>query len=247
MKLIMYVSHVVCRRNGATIPVGLSDVFRVASETNKALCLTGMLTYRAGHYLGVLEGNDIDVDQTFKRIARDHRHEHVEILIDTPTGGRYFSDWHMKLSEKLSLDTSFVSLISQHKESLEGLSSKTIDLLSHFYEFDEHDLPTTVSFRDKSLSLSAWPDFTSIEQTPMNIEVCALLTSSPHTFEQVIETVRCESEEKLNALLNAFNALGLLDVVQQTDVPQVAKSESVASKFYSKMKQFLVVGYAGGL
>ncbi|RBP51168.1 FAD-dependent sensor of blue light [Arenicella xantha] len=243
----MYISRVACRRNGATIPVGLSDIYRVSLANNSARNLTGILTYRAGHYLGVLEGSADEVDKTFQQIGADVRNQNVVKLIDTPIANRFFPDWRMKLSEKLSVNSSFVNVMSKHYGRINALPVDVVNLLKMFYDVDAIEVPRPRSFDGKTISLSTWPDFSVVEQTPANIELCAKLVSSQHSYKQVLDIDFAGDRSRLNALLIEFDAEGLLNVAEQHATTVLPVLETAAVRFYAKMKQFIVVGYANEL
>ena len=65
-----------------------------ARAENRRLGLTGMLLYRDGHFLQLLEGGLRELEQIYGRIERDPRHHHVTLL-RTDFGPRLFPHWTM--------------------------------------------------------------------------------------------------------------------------------------------------------
>lgn len=62
---------------------------------NQANGITGMLLYRDGNFLQVLEGEETTVRETMGRILADPRHRGVLRLMDGPISVRQFPDWSM--------------------------------------------------------------------------------------------------------------------------------------------------------
>lgn len=239
MRCITYISKVTCRRNGATIPVGLSDIYRVSKAHNQRNKITGMLTYRAGYYLGVLEGCSSKLDELLTKLKCDRRHENVIVLIDTVARKRYFADWHMKLAESLSLDSGFTKFMADQSSQVAQLTASQLNLLNQFYDVSEIASAHKVSYRDRTLSLSRWPDFSVINRSPELVELCALLTNRPQRYEDLLVLDQVSSPEKLDQYLDKFDSLGLL----VTAAPQTAivstPVEKSALRFIYKMKRFL--------
>src|SRR5574343_1452728 len=74
---------------------------------NSALGITGMLLYKDGNFMQMLEGEDKAVRQLFETIRNDPRHHDSIVLIEEPAETAYFPDWSMgfrDLSDK-SLET----------------------------------------------------------------------------------------------------------------------------------------------
>ena len=66
------------------------------SRTNNApLGITGMLLYKNGEFMQVLEGEENAVRSLSKRIAADPRHTNFKVLMDRPCTDREFPDWSM--------------------------------------------------------------------------------------------------------------------------------------------------------
>lgn len=84
-----------------------------AREKNRRLGITGMLLYRDGNFLQVLEGEAEAVDALLETIRRDPRHRGILVFLKRPLPQREFSDWEM----------GFVNLDSVSPEQLPGYSS----------------------------------------------------------------------------------------------------------------------------
>ncbi|WP_173083374.1 BLUF domain-containing protein [Fundidesulfovibrio magnetotacticus] len=64
-------------------------------KNNPPLELTGMLLYRAGYFLQVLEGPKECIDHMYHRIAKDVRHKNLSLLVYDKILSRSFSEWSM--------------------------------------------------------------------------------------------------------------------------------------------------------
>lgn len=84
--------------SSATRPFSGEDL-RVLLETcrknNAELGITGMLLYKDGNFMQVLEGDEEAVRGLYARIAADPRHGGEMILQQGFTEGRQFPDWSM--------------------------------------------------------------------------------------------------------------------------------------------------------
>lgn len=67
------------------------------SETKNSLAgITGFLLASRTHFLQVIEGTFEDINSTFLRIARDPRHEAIQLVSYEVIDGRLFDTWSMK-------------------------------------------------------------------------------------------------------------------------------------------------------
>ncbi len=67
------------------------------SEANNSLAgVTGFLLASSTHFLQVIEGTFEDINNTFLRIARDRRHDQIQLLSYDVIDARLFDVWSMK-------------------------------------------------------------------------------------------------------------------------------------------------------
>jgi hypothetical protein len=71
------------------------DILRVSRQNNERLGVTGMLLYRDGNFLQVLEGPASVVDSLIQRIRRDPRHDGVILMSRKNTEERQFQESSM--------------------------------------------------------------------------------------------------------------------------------------------------------
>ncbi|HBH27982.1 MAG: BLUF domain-containing protein [Desulfofustis sp. PB-SRB1] len=74
----------------------LRDILYASMESNRLHGVTGALLATHSHYLQVLEGDFAGVNETFLRIARDPRHDTLELVAFGPVTRRLFDKWNMK-------------------------------------------------------------------------------------------------------------------------------------------------------
>ncbi len=73
----------------------LMTILNKAREKNQSLDITGMLLYRDGNFLQVLEGDEEKVTRLYNTIAEDARHDGILKLSQRPISQREFGDWKM--------------------------------------------------------------------------------------------------------------------------------------------------------
>ena len=73
----------------------LIDLLRQSREKNARLDITGMLLYKDGNFIQVLEGPDDAVRQLFRTISGDGRHQGVIPLLERKIEQREFPGWTM--------------------------------------------------------------------------------------------------------------------------------------------------------
>ena len=73
----------------------LTDLLRVSQRNNTSDGVTGMLVYRKGNFMQVLEGPEEAVLRVHHRIAVDPRHSGLITLLEGPVPRRQFGEWSM--------------------------------------------------------------------------------------------------------------------------------------------------------
>lgn len=91
MKRIVYSSSAV----GPVDEQTLADILAVARVRNARRDITGMLLYRDGVFLQLIEGSDVEVDLVLDFIRRDQRHRRLTLLVDERISARAFPGWSM--------------------------------------------------------------------------------------------------------------------------------------------------------
>jgi hypothetical protein len=73
----------------------LKELLARSRAKNHALGLTGMLLYKDGNFLQLLEGEADAVRALYAVIAQDPRHRDCTIIAEEPVSGRQFREWSM--------------------------------------------------------------------------------------------------------------------------------------------------------
>jgi len=84
--------------SSATKPMStdmLLDILKTARANNRRLNVTGMLLYRDGNFLQVLEGDQDVVESLYQEIQRDPRHHQIARFAVRPVDKRNFGEWEM--------------------------------------------------------------------------------------------------------------------------------------------------------
>lgn len=88
---LIYVSTAVLPMND----VELADLLQTAKARNDRQKITGMLLYKGGHFMQVLEGDEASVMKVFTDIEMDMRHKSVDTLRVEYIQSRDFPNWSM--------------------------------------------------------------------------------------------------------------------------------------------------------
>jgi hypothetical protein len=119
MYLVAYVSSAVQLFSDAD----LEALLKISRVNNQKVGVTGILLYKEGNFIQVLEGPKESVESVLKRIEGDQRHRGVIRLFEQETAERDFGDWSM----------GFKRLDSVTGEDLLGSN----DLLKQSFDRDE--------------------------------------------------------------------------------------------------------------
>lgn len=98
----------------------LQQLFQQSISNNTQQGITGILLYREGTFLQILEGNEHKIHSLYSTIERDDRHNHVSKILDREITSRLFNNYETGFStlnndEDLNRLTDF--LRNQEKKS----------------------------------------------------------------------------------------------------------------------------------
>jgi hypothetical protein len=82
----------------------LRDLLAACVANNGGLDITGMLLYRDGNFMQVLEGEEAAVRHIQGKIQRDTRHRSIFTIVEGPQPERCFPDWSMGFRDLTSTD-----------------------------------------------------------------------------------------------------------------------------------------------
>ena len=119
-------------------PAELIELLRISRERNRVAQITGLLLYRDGNFMQVLEGEEQGVDTLQERIRRDPRHRGMICLLRQRLLVRSFGDWNMgfrnlhELDEREQVQVSPFLAPSFAPEYWSALPEKAMTLLLRF-------------------------------------------------------------------------------------------------------------------
>ncbi len=121
----------------------LSDLLRQARDKNDRLGVTGMLLYRSGSFLQLIEGEAETLRGLYATIRDDARHRNVITLMDEAAEARDFESWTMGFRHlgdvgPGEMPEGFTSFMEKgfEDESFRSDPSYGRQMLLHFQEID---------------------------------------------------------------------------------------------------------------
>lgn len=73
----------------------IEDILKVSRANNARDAITGLLIFRDGYFLQLLEGQEELVRATVAKIIEDDRNYKVFVMLETTGSSRLFEDWSM--------------------------------------------------------------------------------------------------------------------------------------------------------
>lgn len=73
----------------------LSDLLETARAANHHHHITGLLLYKDGNFMQVIEGEEQAIDQLMSNLQNDQRHNGIIQILKEPVQQRNFADWSM--------------------------------------------------------------------------------------------------------------------------------------------------------
>lgn len=75
--------------------LALTELLIKSRGNNNVANVTGMLLYKDGNFMQILEGEEAVVHKLYQTIEQDSRHKDIVVVINEPVADREFSDWSM--------------------------------------------------------------------------------------------------------------------------------------------------------
>ncbi|WP_303317036.1 BLUF domain-containing protein [Flavivirga abyssicola] len=130
LKTICYISDS-CQEESLNT---LKTLFSKAKKNNLKFNITGILIYSNANFLQVLEGDEISVNDTFKRISLDTRHRNLFKVIDIHTQQRIFEDYNFGFtivdsSKELSELNEYLEWL---RKADNKLANKVVNMVENF-------------------------------------------------------------------------------------------------------------------
>jgi hypothetical protein len=95
-------------------------IAREAAVNNATRGVCGMLLYSPSHFIQVLEGDEVAVNDVLSRIRKDTRHDDVRVLDARTVPEREFGDWAM-VAHRLTVSQGFDPQLIDSESALEIL------------------------------------------------------------------------------------------------------------------------------
>lgn len=125
----------------------IDDLVYKSLSYNASKTISGILLFRSGIFLQLLEGDQQEVEKLFKKIETDSRHANLVVLFRQNTDRRIFPEWDMGLKILSDLDIKMVNEILSWNKLI---SSKKGDEIDHHLILHMLD-----RFKNKDLKKSA--------------------------------------------------------------------------------------------
>lgn len=77
----------------------LSELLLKSRQNNDRVGGTGLLLYKDGNFMQVLEGEELEVATVHARIMEDTRHKDIPTLLRDPIDARNFGQWSMAFQD----------------------------------------------------------------------------------------------------------------------------------------------------
>jgi hypothetical protein len=94
----------------------LRNIQSTAVRFNSPADITGVLLYRSGRFIQLLEGPAPKVDTLYRSISGDPRHTDVTLLVRRPASARSASAWSMGVLNLDGIDADFEPIFEQISE-----------------------------------------------------------------------------------------------------------------------------------
>jgi len=119
-RTIVYTSYAILP-DGADVnakPVWLDSLVERAATKNKSLNISGVLSYKDGRIIQLIEGGSAELENLFSNISNDDRHQSMMLLLDIKDSQRIFSDWGMVFEADVQASSLFKEFLIAHFDNL---------------------------------------------------------------------------------------------------------------------------------
>lgn len=113
---------------------GIDTILEASRKNNPAQGITGILLFRSGIFLQLLEGEKAAVDALYEKIQKDPRHSNVINLFTIEDEKRLFDDWAMGFCELGDLDVKMVIEVLSWNKLINAATDIDSNLILHMLE-----------------------------------------------------------------------------------------------------------------
>ena len=248
MKCIAYVSRTTANERGINLPAGLSNIVQVSRKRNSAAQISGVLSYRRGQYVQVLEGPATEIDDLMKKVLADPRHNDIWVFVDEKVTKRSFDNWRVSIFDFIDQGPIFKTFIEDHQQTLDAFTFEQKARLQDFINLGNNNAVATHYYDGKYLKLLAWPDLNRTSQPQLIMNLCVKLTKNPYPFDSLVASDEFGTYDQVTDIIKDFESLGILTVTEPAPsaVSEPAKPQNIPAKkpsrFYGAIKRFLGMG-----
>jgi len=239
MKCIAYISRTPTSDRSVRMPTGLSDIISVSRKHNPQSQITGIISYREGQYLQIIEGPYVEVDKLMAKIAADPRHEDLWVFLDAPIVTRNFYNWTVSVFNFIDQSALFNAFIDSNMAVLTGFDDHQKSRIQPFIDIKQSDAVLEKHYEDKDLRLLAWPDLNTVSQPQLVMNLCIKLTKKPYPFNALVNSGEFGAPHEVTQMIRAFDQSGLLSITESEPVKEQIVVEKKPNKFYGAIKKFL--------
>lgn len=111
--------------NNISAAAQIEDILMKSREYNSKQKVSGVLLYRGGLFLQLLEGSQEAVETLYRKIEKDPRHGNVIQLFSVVNNERLFEDWSMAFNEISDIDLKMINEVLSWNKLLKA--EKDID------------------------------------------------------------------------------------------------------------------------
>lgn len=237
MRRLMYCSSSTGQWSGS-LSNDLARILMQSRHHNHEANVTGVLCFKEGHYLQVLEGPSESVGKTYRRIKSDSRHANVELLLDETTEERLFERWAMKLSSgnhaelATFLRSSIPQLLSDKSEHSAILRKFVPKVLT------AQGLPSAALMSNMEVRLSAVPSTAGHCKDLGLLDIMGRLIRRWCPFDDLV-AVSGQSPEEMRIWLEEFYRAGHLRVRATSAPSRPLNTQNDRDGFYDRFRNVL--------
>ena len=230
-------------RNG--LSAVLANIVVTCTHFNKEHHVTGLLSFRSGNFLQVIEGAPGIITQLMSRISRDPRHSEMEVLCDDESESRSFDKWLYRLAPSSEMPPEFIRFVNARYPAIKLKADKaSIDRLKLFYKPSRNSLSAIpgVSLRgnDHLMSIDGTTPGITRGLDAKRLDVVGLLLSGWQSFHTLRRESGLEADE-LDSLLLRFRESGLLRIRNKgAQVNSSPPEPGIEGGFYATLRRFLL-------
>ncbi|WP_295905308.1 BLUF domain-containing protein [uncultured Bdellovibrio sp.] len=113
----------------------IHDILEVSRRNNSQEAITGLLIFRDGHFLQLLEGDEKSVRKVLGKILLDDRNYSLRVLIEAEGDQRLFPNWTMAFYDGDVSPNSTEDLINLFDACLDGGASRRSLIMPMLHQF----------------------------------------------------------------------------------------------------------------